>query len=115
MLQSQTFTISPSQFEEAALSLFQFQYQQNAVYRAYCDHLKINTDEVDAIEKIPFLPISFFKTHDVKTTAFTPEVTFTSSGTTGMANSQHHVKSLALYDKSCIEGFRHFYGDFYLQ
>ena len=65
---------------------------------------------MDAIEKIPFLPISFFKTHEVKTTDFIPEIVFESSGTTGANTSRHLVKAASLYRKSFLKAFNHFYG-----
>lgn len=57
------------------------------------------------------MPISFFKTHAVKTTEFDAEVVFESSGTTQNNTSHHYVKKWALYEKCFLEGFRHFYGD----
>ncbi len=61
-------------------------------------------------EEIPFLPVSFFKTHALKTGDFEPGIVFESSGTTGMVNSRHLVRDPALYQYSFLEGFRHFYG-----
>ena len=98
-------------FEQSALSVFRFQYDNNPVYQAYCQHLNIQKEQVNSLADIPFLPISFFKTHEVKTTYFSPELTFRSSGTTGMTQSQHHIKDENLYRQSLIQGFRHFYGD----
>ena len=98
-------------FEQSALSVFRFQYDNNPVYQAYCQHLSIQKEQVTSLADIPFLPISFFKTHEVKTTSFTPELTFRSSGTTGMTQSQHHIKDENLYRQSLIQGFRHFYGN----
>jgi len=93
-----------------ALELFQFQYAENAVYRAYCDHLHINPADIDHPAKIPFLPISAFKTHQVMTTAFEPETVFESSGTTGQVPSRHFVKDLSLYRESFSRAYEHFYG-----
>ena len=98
-------------FEQSALSVFRFQYDNNPVYQAYCQHLSIQKEQVTSLADIPFLPISFFKTHEVKTTSFTPELTFRSSGTTGMTQSQHLIKDENLYRQSLIQGFRHFYGN----
>ena len=52
-------------FEEAALVAFEYQSHENAVYAAYIKALGVSPSQVDCIEKIPFLPISFFKSHDV--------------------------------------------------
>jgi len=109
-LDKKVFAAPPADFEALALEMFQFQYANNTVYRQYCDILKTNMDKVTAIEKIPFLPISFFKTHNIKTTAFEPQVIFESSGTTNTINSRHLVKEVNLYKKSFTLAFEHFYG-----
>ena len=73
------------------------------------DSLGISPSKVNSLETIPYLPISFFKTHDVVTTGFDPEITFESSGTTGENTSRHLVKDLELYDKSFKAAFKLFY------
>ncbi len=104
------FAASADNFNALAVELFQFQYENNSVYRQYCDALKVQVTGVDAIQKIPFLPISFFKTHTVKTTDFEAETVFESSGTTGTTNSKHFIKDLSLYQKSFTACFEKFYG-----
>lgn len=66
---------------------------------------------VNAIEQIPFLPISFFKTHTVATTLFNAELVFESSGTTQTTSSKHYLKTAAVYKESFSKAFRLFYGD----
>ena len=102
---------SEADFAETAMRIFRFQYENNSVYQSYCQHLNINKEDVKTLCDIPFLPISFFKTHEVKTTDFEPELTFRSSGTTGMQHSQHLIKDAQLYRQSLLNSFRHFYGD----
>lgn len=102
---------SEADFEATALQVFGFQYENNTVYRTYCQHIGKSKENVQTLSDIPFLPISFFKTHDVKTGDFEPELIFRSSGTTGMERSRHLIKDAALYRKSLIESFRHFYGN----
>lgn len=97
-------------FPEKALELFNFQYNSNAVYKRFVDAINCDASQVAAIDQIPFLPISFFKQFDIKTTAFEPQVVFESSGTTGMATSRHQVKDVKLYEESCITAFEKFYG-----
>lgn len=97
-------------FENLALDLFQNQIQHNKVYREFCKHLKIKSQNIKSIQDIPFLPIQFFKTHEVKTGQFTPEVSFLSSGTTGQVQSKHQVKDLSVYEESFIKTFEYFYG-----
>jgi phenylacetate-coenzyme A ligase PaaK-like adenylate-forming protein len=94
-----------------ALEIFFLQYRNNEVYRNYINSLRIAPETIYSIEKIPFLPISFFKTHKVATTIFEPEITFESSGTTGENTSRHFVKDFSLYSKSFNKAFNIFYGD----
>ena len=99
---------SETEFEAYALSLFHFQYENNLVYRAFCDLIHAPVDQISSIHQIPFLPVSFFKTHDIKTTPFEPETVFHSSGTTGMEFSKHPIKSLALYENAFLSSFQYF-------
>jgi hypothetical protein len=99
-----------SEFSRYALDIFHIQYQHNPVYRLYVDTLNIAPHQIKTISQIPFLPISFFKTHTVQTGHFEPEAVFESSGTTQTVNSRHYVKDLSLYRKSFTTGFERFYG-----
>lgn len=74
------------------------------------DALGVSVSKVDSIESIPYLPVSFFKTHQVTTTTFEPDIIFESSGTTGDTTSRHFVKSLSLYNRSFLKAFQLFYG-----
>jgi Acyl-protein synthetase, LuxE len=97
-------------FLPRALDTFRLQYAQNPLYRQFTDTLGVNPDLVRSLAEIPFLPVSFFKTHSVKTGDFTPEIVFESSGTSGSVTSRHEVKDLEVYRESFMGGFRHFYG-----
>ncbi len=99
-----------SDFELLALDIFKYQYEYNLVYNQYCSFLNIDSSKVTSIKQIPFLPISIFKTHKVTTETYNPEAIFTSSGTSGMEQSQHLVKSLSLYRESFMKTFEKFYG-----
>ncbi len=106
------FTISSQkQFEKIALKTFRFQYENNLVYREFCDFLKTDVQKVKSLEQIPFLPIQFFKSHAVVSSTNAAEETFTSSGTTGMATSKHFVTDISLYEESYRKGFSQFYGN----
>lgn len=96
---------------ELALEIFRYQATYNAVYREFIQKLSIRPDQVDCVEEIPFLPVSFFKTDYVMTGNFQPEMIFSSSGTTGAATSRHYVKDLQLYQESFLNGFRYFFGN----
>lgn len=102
---------SDLEFNEIAHSLFRYQYKNNLVYRSFVDALGVSESKVYHPEQIPFLPVSFFKTHKVITGDFTEEVVFESSGTTGMETSRHYVVDTDLYEKSFTNGLEQFYGD----
>ncbi len=104
------FAAREDNFNELAVELFNYQYQHNHIYRQFCDALKISAAGVTDIKKIPFLPVSFFKTHAVKTTEFETATVFESSGTTQTNPSKHFVKDIGLYRKSFTSCFEKFYG-----
>jgi len=111
-MQSTTFSNPcPIKFSNFALQLFQYQYGLNKVYQEYCNYLNINPEKIKSIEEIPFLPVSFFKTHRVITGNFIPEITFFSSSTTGIQPSKHEIKDISLYEMSFIKSFEYFYGN----
>lgn len=100
-----------AQFVENALQVFRFQAENCTVYKTYLSHLNIDPKEIKTLEAIPFLPIEFFKTNAIISNSQNPEVTFTSSGTTGITTSQHLVTDVSWYQKSFRQGFELFYGD----
>jgi phenylacetate-coenzyme A ligase PaaK-like adenylate-forming protein len=104
-------SVTPQNFEETALAVFNFQYLQNPVYRQFCSALHIKPEKINAINHIPFLPIAFFKTHIVTATQFEAAAIFESSGTTQTTSSKHLVKDIGLYEQSFSAAFRLFYGD----
>ena len=104
-------SVTPQNFEETALAVFNFQYLQNPVYNQFCKALHIEPAKINTLNKIPFLPIAFFKTHVVTTTQFEAAALFESSGTTQTINSKHLIKDIALYEQSFSAAFRLFYGN----
>ena len=104
-------TINEENFENIALQLFKKQYNENKVYRAYLRALRIDANSISTIFSIPFLPISFFKTHNVICGEKLPELLFKSSGTTGDVSSKHYVVDESIYEHALLKGFEHFYGD----
>ena len=112
MLSDAIFNINTfDQFEETALKIFAFQFENNPVYRSFCDLLYKHPSDVKQLEDIPFLPISFFKTHKITAESSAAEIIFTSSGTTSSATSKHFVAELNIYKKSYLKAFEHFYGN----
>ena len=97
-------------FNETALEIFQYQYQNNPVYKEFCNLLGKSPLNVRQIETIPFLPVEFFKKLKVVTGKKPVEIEFKSSATTGMEQSHHHVSDLSIYKRSFLKSFELFYG-----
>lgn len=102
---------SKKEFEKTTLKVFRHQYDNNSVYQDFCNLLKKNKTNVKSIQDIPFLPIQFFKSHDVLSSTEPIQTTFTSSGTTGMSTSRHLITDLQYYEESFRLGFSQFYGN----
>lgn len=106
--------VKEDSFGVMALELFRYQYTHNELYRQYCDALHTDAAGVMELSQVPFLPVSFFKTHTVLSgpaTAAASDLVFESSGTTGTVNSRHHVWDGQVYEDSLLMGFRQYYGD----
>ncbi|HEY9184788.1 MAG TPA: acyl transferase [Salegentibacter sp.] len=99
-----------TEFRDLALKVFAHQYQNNKVYRQFCDLLKRSPVKIKELEDIPFLPIEFFKSHRLISSNSEPEIVFTSSGTTGKQTSKHYVTDLGIYEKSFFQAFKNVYG-----
>ena len=111
-LEDSVFTItSQKDFIKVTLKVFRHQYANNSAYREFCNHLNRTPDNVKTLDKIPFLPISFFKSHKILSSKDEIKATFTSSGTTGQTTSNHFVTDLSIYERSYNQAFRLFYGD----
>jgi hypothetical protein len=104
--------INDDSFEDIALSLFNYQVKNCPVYKQFVQALGINPAEVKSITNIPFLPVSFFKTHVV--TSKEPalaKMVFESSQTSSDTPSRHYIFDQSIYDASIMAGFRKFYGE----
>ena len=95
-------TLAPNEFWKTSKLIFNWQVQHNAVYKQW---VTLNKSTA-----IPFLPISFFKTHDVFI-GEKPIHLFESSGTTQDIKSHHWVQDISLYEASFLNGFKLFYSD----
>jgi hypothetical protein len=104
------FFINPHNFNQYALKLFKYQAIHNQVYKDYIRFLGIKVKNINEISNIPFLPIEFFKTHEIKTSNWQEEKVFMSSGTTGQELSSHFVEDLDFYLKTSEKIFQNFYG-----
>ncbi len=102
---------SESAFTDIALEIFRLQAKECQVYNHYLHFLNIKTEKIKAISDIPFLPIEFFKTHQVVSTSEPTEQVFSSSGTTGSQTSKHYVSDISIYEESFRKCFELFYGN----
>ncbi|UOQ67769.1 acyl transferase [Hymenobacter volaticus] len=101
-----------SDVSAVALRLFRYQAEHCPPYRAYLNALGCKPTKVERITDIPFLPIEFFKTHDVRTDpeVWEPQELFLSSGTTMQQRSQHRVRDPQLYRRNAASIFERYYG-----
>lgn len=111
-LRSRVFNInSHAQFLTAAMELFDYQYNNNIIYRSFLDSLGRNPQTVKTIYEIPFLPVEFFRNQKVVSGELPVEMIFRSSGTSGFTPGSHYVNDLTLYEESFLKTFTLFYGD----
>jgi len=108
--ENKVFANAENCFNDLCIELFQFQVENNAVYREYCRLLNCDIAAIEHYTKIPFLPISTFKSHELKCGNFEAAAIFSSSGTTGKQTSRHFVNNLETYGNSFNLTFERFYG-----
>jgi len=112
MLHDRIFRITKHKhFNSCCLEVFRYQSKNVSVYKAFLDQLGINPLNINECRKIPFLPISFFKTRKILADEQTESLVFTSSGTTGINKSKHFLPDIRLYEKSFVNSFKLFYGE----
>lgn len=102
--------INQYNFESHALRLFHWQAEHNSIYSSYIKNLGINTSDTGSIDKIPFLPISFYKEHAIKTNDWMEEKVFESSGTTGKHASKHYIRDISFYHSHALHHFENEFG-----
>jgi phenylacetate-coenzyme A ligase PaaK-like adenylate-forming protein len=98
-------------FNKIAISTFNKQYSSVKVYKKYIDSRSIDVKKVRYYTEIPFLPIEFFKSFQIKPPTKRTQKIFMSSGTTNSSRSKHYVTDLKLYEKSFYEAFFRHYGN----
>jgi phenylacetate-coenzyme A ligase PaaK-like adenylate-forming protein len=104
------YTVNDTSFTDIALDIFHFQASQNPVYKSFIENLGLSVPQISTLDQIPFLPISFFKTHKITTGQWVPQTTFTSSGTTNSNRSAHLVADLQFYLNHSRRCFEQFFG-----
>ncbi len=106
--QQYLYQITASNFDEMAMATYERQYAQVPIYRQYVDML--GKARPQTLEEIPFLPIAFFKSHQIVLGENPIQQTFLSSGTTQQFRSQHHITDLNWYNASLLLGFERVFG-----
>jgi hypothetical protein len=100
---------SPSEedYNELALQIFAYQYQNNLPYQAFCRQKGKTPRLVKTWRDIPFVPINAFK--EVALSCTDPEnaeAVFMTSGTTKGIRGKHYHPTLQIYDQSMIVNFK---------
>ncbi len=99
-----------AEFEDLALEIFDFQKSNCAIYKDYVRLL--GRENPKSISEIPFLPIQFFKTHEVLSKPKTGnETLFLSSGTGLVGSSKHLVSDILIYEQSFRRAYELQFGD----
>lgn len=92
-------------FRKLALKVFRYQAQYNPLYQRFLSLLRRDYKTIQDLHEIPFLPVSFYKSHSIKTGTWTTTAEFTSSGTTGQIPSKHAIPDLHFYFENTVKGF----------
>lgn len=92
------------EFEDLALEIFDFQKSNCAIYN---DYVRLLGREIPrSLSEIPFLPIQFFKSHEVLSKPKTGnETLFLSSGTGSIGRSKHLVSDVSIYEQSFLKAY----------
>ncbi len=105
------FDLAPQDFNDTALEIFEYQSQTNPLYKSYLQKIIVKPASIQRIEDIPFLPIDFFKLHEVKSGNWETEKIFLSSGTGTQGRSAHHIKDLNFYNQISQRIFSSHFGE----
>ena len=108
---SQDFTSrwSDPEFEELALSAFNVQFQQNPVYRRFCEGKNAVPTTVTSWQNVPMVPTTAFRYLDLVTGDHSSvQMVFRTSGTTSttLTPGRHLVSRPSLYHASLLSNFR---------
>ncbi len=97
---------APAIFDELVLDVFIFQYERNAIYRAYCDRQGCSPTTVRYWKQVPAVPTGAFK--DFAIACFPVEraaAEFHTSGTTAAKAGKHYLPTTELYDAAIRPNF----------
>jgi hypothetical protein len=96
-------------FEQAAMELFEFQFERNVPYRRFCESLGKTPKDLGSWLEIPALPTDAFKFPTFRPRSFSEKrVTrrFLTSGTTKDVRGVHEFPDFDLYRTSIKESWR---------
>lgn len=111
LLQKEIFNVdNHTTFLKIALNVFEYQYNNNKVYRSFIQSLGRDVSNINSLAEIPFLPVELFRNHKILSGDLPVEMIFESSGTTGITPGKHYINSLNLYRESFLKTFILFYG-----
>ncbi len=108
---NKVFTTKNENFAETVWEVFKFQAANVVPYKNYIQYLGINPSNINQINQIPFLPISFFKSQNIIAQNQASQQTFLSSSTTGKGQSKHPVANISIYQTAFTQGFKLQYGN----
>jgi phenylacetate-coenzyme A ligase PaaK-like adenylate-forming protein len=109
-LAQQVLQVNATTFNKVALQVYEYQYFKCTIYNKFCNGFGAHPSQVKTLAQIPFLPVSFFKTHKVLSAVEQEQIIFESSGTTGTTPSKHYVADVKLYEDSFNKAFELFFG-----
>ena len=95
-------------FNQKAIEIFNFQYNNNSVYSQYCKLINVKAKSIKKIKDIPFLPIQFFKNY--KVSSYNKHTHLFKSSGTGGKRSVHHIKDINIYIESFTQCFEENFG-----
>lgn len=104
------FALTSEDFHKLALEVFLYQSKYCPIYKAYIEQLNLNISNLQGLEQIPFLPIQFFKSHEVKSFDEKEELLFLSSATMNQISSKHFIKKEIYYRQSVFASFEFAFG-----
>lgn len=88
-------------FNQLALKVFEYQFQNCAAYQRYCQQLKCTPDTIDHWHTIPSVPTDVFREFDLCTfDPLTAQFVFQTSGTTKEKKGKHYYHDMTLYDEA---------------
>ncbi|WP_338452456.1 long-chain fatty acid--CoA ligase [Niallia oryzisoli] len=98
---------SDEDFNDLALQIFSYQYQNNLPYQAFCRQKGKTPRLVKTWRDIPFVPINAFKEVPLSSTdPEAAEAVFMTSGTTKGIRGKHYHPTLEIYDLSMTVNFK---------